>query len=55
MADSAAHTVLAGATDIHVRPKSPCGQDTLSPRAVSATLTEIRSRVTVPVGATPSW
>ncbi|WP_329278981.1 3-keto-5-aminohexanoate cleavage protein [Streptomyces sp. NBC_01451] len=52
MADSAADAVLAGATDIHVHPKSPCGQDTLSPRAVAATLTEIRSRVTVPVGVT---
>ncbi len=52
MADSAADAVLAGATDIHVHPKSPCGQDTLSPRAVAATLTEIRARVTVPVGVT---
>ncbi|MDW4908127.1 3-keto-5-aminohexanoate cleavage protein [Streptomyces sp. ADMS] len=52
MADSAADAVLAGATDVHVHPKSPCGQDTLSPRAVTATLTEIRSRVTVPVGVT---
>ncbi|GAA3860082.1 3-keto-5-aminohexanoate cleavage protein [Streptomyces lacrimifluminis] len=52
MADSAADAVLAGATDVHVHPKSPCGQDTLSPRAVSATLTEIRSRVSVPVGVT---
>ncbi|ELP63044.1 hypothetical protein STRTUCAR8_02512 [Streptomyces turgidiscabies Car8] len=52
MADSAAEAVLAGATDVHVHPKSPCGQDTLSPRAVAATLTAIRSRVTVPVGVT---
>ncbi|MDQ0937930.1 uncharacterized protein (DUF849 family) [Streptomyces turgidiscabies] len=52
MADSAADAVLAGASDVHVHPKSPCGQDTLSPRAVAATLTEIRARVTVPVGVT---
>ncbi|WP_413756471.1 3-keto-5-aminohexanoate cleavage protein [Streptomyces sp. MMBL 11-3] len=52
MADSAAEAVAAGASDIHVHPKSPCGEDTLSPRAVAAVLDEIRSRVGVPVGVT---
>jgi uncharacterized protein (DUF849 family) len=52
MADSAAEAVAVGASDIHVHPKSPCGEDTLSPKAVAATLEEIRSRVTVPVGVT---
>ncbi|MGI3224724.1 3-keto-5-aminohexanoate cleavage protein [Streptomyces sp. GTA36] len=52
MADSAAEAVAVGASDIHVHPKSPCGEDTLSPKAVAATLEHIRSRVTVPVGVT---
>ncbi|MFJ8938181.1 3-keto-5-aminohexanoate cleavage protein [Streptomyces sp. NPDC102365] len=52
MAGSAAEAVAAGASDIHVHPKSPCGEDTLSAKAVAATLDEIRTRVTVPVGVT---
>ncbi|WP_161195102.1 MULTISPECIES: 3-keto-5-aminohexanoate cleavage protein [unclassified Streptomyces] len=52
LGDAAAAAVAAGASDVHVHPKSPCGQDTLSPRAVAATLDAIRSRVTVPVGVT---
>jgi len=52
MADAAAEAVAAGATDIHVHPKSPCGDDTLSPRVLAATLDAIRARVTVPVGVT---
>ncbi|MDQ1030540.1 uncharacterized protein (DUF849 family) [Streptomyces umbrinus] len=52
MADSAAEAVAVGASDIHVHPKSPCGEDTLSPKAVAATLEQIRSRVTAPVGVT---
>ncbi|MFI6281473.1 3-keto-5-aminohexanoate cleavage protein [Streptomyces sp. NPDC050988] len=52
MADSAAEAVAVGASDIHVHPKSPCGEDTLSPKAVAVTLEEIRSRVAVPVGVT---
>lgn len=52
MAGSAAGAVAAGATDVHVHPKTPCGQDTLSPRAVAATLEAIRARVRVPVGVT---
>ncbi|MFF4348238.1 3-keto-5-aminohexanoate cleavage protein [Streptomyces sp. NPDC001530] len=52
MAESAARAVAAGATDVHVHPKSPCGQDTLSPKAVAATLEAIRAQVGVPVGVT---
>lgn len=52
MARSAAEAVAAGATDIHVHPKTPCGRDTLSPRVVAATLEAIRARVRVPVGVT---
>ncbi|MFD9433641.1 3-keto-5-aminohexanoate cleavage protein [Streptomyces sp. NPDC060002] len=52
MADAAAEAVAAGATDVHVHPKTPCGQDTMSPRVVAATLHAIRTRVAVPVGVT---
>ncbi|MFV0136909.1 3-keto-5-aminohexanoate cleavage protein [Streptomyces sp. HMX87] len=52
MADSAAAAVAAGATDVHVHPKTPCGHDTLSPRVLAATLEAIRARVRVPVGVT---
>ncbi|MFI5476197.1 3-keto-5-aminohexanoate cleavage protein [Streptomyces cacaoi] len=52
MADAAAEAVAAGATDVHVHPKTPCGQDTMSPRVVAATLDAIRARVSVPVGVT---
>ena len=52
MADAAAQAVAAGATDIHVRPKAPCGHDTLSPRVLAPTLDAIRARVPVPVGVT---
>jgi uncharacterized protein (DUF849 family) len=44
--------VAAGATDIHVHPKTPCGRDSLSPRVVAETLEAIRARVSVPVGVT---
>jgi uncharacterized protein (DUF849 family) len=52
MAESAARAVAAGATDLHVHPKSPCGDDSLSPRVLAPTLAAIRARVPVPVGVT---
>jgi uncharacterized protein (DUF849 family) len=52
MAASATDAVAAGATDIHVHPKTPCGRDTLSPRVLAVTLAAIRARVPVPVGVT---
>ncbi|MBO4256431.1 hypothetical protein GRC12_21470 [Streptomyces griseorubiginosus] len=52
MAESAARAVAAGATDVHVHPKTPCGRDSLSPRVLAPTLEAIRARVSVPVGVT---
>lgn len=52
MAESVAASVAAGARDVHVHPKSPCGQDTLAPRAVAAVLEAVRSVTSVPVGVT---
>ncbi len=52
MAESAARAVAAGAVDVHVHPKTPCGADTLSPRVVAEVLTAIRAAVDVPVGVT---
>ncbi|MGW2517767.1 3-keto-5-aminohexanoate cleavage protein [Streptomyces sp. NPDC001617] len=52
MAESAARAVAAGATDVHVHPKTPCGHDSLSPRVLAPTLDAIRARVSVPVGVT---
>jgi uncharacterized protein (DUF849 family) len=51
-AESAARAVAAGATDIHVHPKTPCGHDSLSPRVIGPVLEAIRARVSVPVGVT---
>ncbi|MFI5686385.1 3-keto-5-aminohexanoate cleavage protein [Streptomyces sp. NPDC051636] len=52
LAESAAEAVAAGATEVHVHPRTPCGQDSLSPRVVAATVDAIRARVPVPVGVT---
>lgn len=52
LADAAAEAVAAGAVDIHVHAKTPCGQDSLSPRVLAPTLEAIRARVPVPVGVT---
>ncbi|WP_217207409.1 3-keto-5-aminohexanoate cleavage protein [Streptomyces sp. AC550_RSS872] len=52
LAGSAAEAVAAGATDIHVHTKTPCGRDSLSPRVLAPTLEAIRARVSVPVGVT---
>jgi uncharacterized protein (DUF849 family) len=52
MAEAAARAVAAGASDIHVHPRTPCGGETLSPRVLAQTLTAIRAAVDVPVGVT---
>ncbi|MEU2715214.1 3-keto-5-aminohexanoate cleavage protein [Streptomyces sp. NPDC007205] len=52
LARSAARAVAAGATSVHVRPKTPCGHDSLSPRVLAPALEAIRARVSVPVGVT---
>lgn len=56
MAESAAEAVAAGAAEVHVHPKTPCGDDTLSPRALAEVLMAIRAVVDVPVGvSTGAW
>ncbi|MFE1239933.1 3-keto-5-aminohexanoate cleavage protein [Streptomyces tendae] len=54
VADSVAEAVAAGASDVHVHPKTPCGRDTPSARVLAATLEAVRARVpaSVPVGVT---
>ncbi|WP_330477384.1 3-keto-5-aminohexanoate cleavage protein [Streptomyces platensis] len=52
LAAAAQQAVAAGAEDVHVHPKTPCGQDSLSPRVVAAALEAIRAVVDVPVGVT---
>ncbi len=52
LADAAVEAVAAGATDVHLHPKTPCGHDTLSPRVLAVTLEAIRARVPVPIGVT---
>ncbi|MFH9225637.1 3-keto-5-aminohexanoate cleavage protein [Streptomyces lydicus] len=52
LAEAARQAVAAGATDIHVHPKTPCGRDSLSPRVVGPALAALRAVVDVPVGVT---
>ncbi|MFI6690100.1 3-keto-5-aminohexanoate cleavage protein [Streptomyces sp. NPDC050485] len=52
LAESAAAAVTAGAAEVHVHPKTPCGNDSLSPRVVGPALEAIRAVVQVPVGVT---
>ncbi|MFH8992103.1 3-keto-5-aminohexanoate cleavage protein [Streptomyces sp. NPDC017940] len=52
LATAAAEAVAVGALDVHVHPKTPCGEDTVAPRAVAATLEAVRAAVGVTVGVT---
>lgn len=52
LAESAAAAVAAGAAEVHVHPKTPCGSDSLSPRVVGPAVEAIRAAVDVPVGVT---
>lgn len=52
LAESAAAAVAAGAAEVHVHPKTPCGGDSLSPRVVGPAVEAIRAAVDVPVGVT---
>ncbi|MFH8341390.1 3-keto-5-aminohexanoate cleavage protein [Streptomyces sp. AM6-12] len=52
LARSAAEAVAAGATEVHVHPKCPCGHDSLSPRVLTPVLEALRAEVAVPVGVT---
>ena len=38
LAEAARQAVAAGADEVHVHPKTPCGQDSLAPRVVAAVL-----------------
>ncbi|MEU8714303.1 3-keto-5-aminohexanoate cleavage protein [Streptomyces sp. NPDC048663] len=49
---SAAQAVAAGATHVHVHPRTPCGRESLSPRVVEPTVAALRARPGVPVGVT---
>jgi uncharacterized protein (DUF849 family) len=53
LADSAAEAVAAGATGVHVHPRTPCGRESLSPRVVEPTVDALRARrLRVPIGVT---
>ncbi|MFF7241375.1 3-keto-5-aminohexanoate cleavage protein [Streptomyces collinus] len=52
LARSAAEAVAAGATEVHVHPRTPCGRDSLSPRVVEETIDVLRQRVRVSLGVT---
>ncbi|MFG2225817.1 3-keto-5-aminohexanoate cleavage protein [Streptomyces sp. NPDC048644] len=52
LAEAARRAVAAGADDVHVHPKTPCGTDSLSPRVLAPVLEAIRAAVDVPVGVT---
>ncbi len=52
LARCAAEAVAAGATSVHLHPRTPCGRESLSPRVAGPALEAIRARVAVPVGVT---
>lgn len=51
-AQEAAAAVAAGATDLHIHPRTDDGRDSLAPGDVAAWLDAVRERVDVPVGVT---
>ncbi|MFE7597970.1 3-keto-5-aminohexanoate cleavage protein [Streptomyces sp. NPDC057494] len=52
LAESAARAVAAGAREVRVHPRTPCGRTSLSPRVLAPVLTEIRSALEAPVRVT---
>ncbi|MFE5590785.1 3-keto-5-aminohexanoate cleavage protein [Streptomyces sp. NPDC056549] len=52
LAESAARAVAAGAREVRVHPRAPCGRTSLSPRVLAPVLTEIRSALDAPVRVT---
>ncbi|MFJ7156880.1 3-keto-5-aminohexanoate cleavage protein [Streptomyces sp. NPDC101118] len=50
LAEAAALAVAAGAGEVRVRPRTPCGRESLSPRVLGPLLAEVRAAVGVPVG-----
>nr|WP_242484069.1 3-keto-5-aminohexanoate cleavage protein [Streptomyces sp. NE5-10] len=56
LAAAAADAVAAGAREVRIRPRTPCGGASLSPRVVGPALTAVRSAVRVPVAvAVDAW
>ncbi|MER8034278.1 3-keto-5-aminohexanoate cleavage protein [Streptomyces hydrogenans] len=56
LAAAAADAVAAGAREVRIRPRTPCGGVSLSPRVVGPALTAVRSAVRVPVAvAVDAW
>ncbi|MFI8326011.1 3-keto-5-aminohexanoate cleavage protein [Streptomyces sp. NPDC085529] len=49
LAEAAAEAVAAGAHEVRLRPRTPCGAGSLSPRVVGPALTAVRRLVRVPV------
>ncbi|MEE1818575.1 3-keto-5-aminohexanoate cleavage protein [Streptomyces sp. SP18ES09] len=52
LAESAARAVAAGAREVRVHPRAPCGRTSLSPRVLGPVLTGIRSALGAPVPVT---
>ncbi|MFB6629874.1 3-keto-5-aminohexanoate cleavage protein [Streptomyces sp. NPDC056362] len=52
LAESAARAVAAGAREVRVHPRTPCGRTSLSPRVLGPVLTGIRSALGAPVPVT---
>ncbi|MFI9394330.1 3-keto-5-aminohexanoate cleavage protein [Streptomyces bauhiniae] len=52
LARSAVEAVAAGATEVHVHPRTPCGRESLSARVVGPVVEALRGRAGVPVGVT---
>ncbi|MEV8535056.1 3-keto-5-aminohexanoate cleavage protein [Streptomyces sp. NPDC051211] len=48
LAEAAARSVAAGATEVLVHPRTPCGRESLSPRVVGPVLSALRAAVAVP-------
>ncbi|MEV7566780.1 3-keto-5-aminohexanoate cleavage protein [Streptomyces tanashiensis] len=51
LAESAARAVAAGAGEVRVHPRTPCGRTSLSPRVLAPVLAELRPAVSAVAGA----
>ncbi|WP_406066471.1 3-keto-5-aminohexanoate cleavage protein [Streptomyces sp. NBC_01077] len=52
LAESAARAVAAGAGEVRVHPRTPCGSTSLSPRVLAPVLASVRAAVGTPVPVT---
>ncbi|MEU9923376.1 3-keto-5-aminohexanoate cleavage protein [Streptomyces griseoluteus] len=52
LARSAVEAVIAGATEAHVHPRTPCGRESLSARVVGPVVEALRGLAGIPVGVT---